>query len=165
MLADRIEQLLLGGQTLFESNVPEHIEKLARHYYDQIKHKGMQGLSFRKKEPVGLKQKEKEIQEVDLLSLAMEDAREIGSEWLCRQAIDELGVEGFLQGQGWEEAQIKTALLHIICKATYPASEHKTAQWLLDNSAVAELFNMGYLIISRKVLSLRDEISSEPNGI
>jgi hypothetical protein len=32
-------------------------------------------------------------------------------------------------------------------------------------SFVAQLIKMGYPIISRKVLTLQDEISSKPNGI
>jgi hypothetical protein len=39
--------------------------------------------------------------------------------------------------------------MHIISRATYPASEHKTAQWINDNSAVAELFDKDPLSINR----------------
>lgn len=71
----------------------------------------------------------------------MEAARDIGSEWLCKQVLAELGLGSFLKGLGWGDAQIDTALMRIIRKAAYPCSEHKTAQWIRDNSGVSELFN------------------------
>lgn len=149
LLADRIEQLLRGGQTLFSSLLPVHIENLARHFYDQIKHKGLQSQPIKEAELCRSKQKEKVYQQVDLSSIAMEDVREIGSEWLCKQTLEELEVGTYLKECGWNDSQIKTALLHIISKATYPASEHKTAQWVHDNSSVAELFDMDPARISR----------------
>jgi len=70
----------------------------------------------------------------------MEDVREIGAEWLCKQALDELKLEEHLKSLFWSDSQIQTALLHIISRAAYPASEHKTAQWINENSSVSELF-------------------------
>jgi len=40
-------------------------------------------------------------------------------------------------------------MIHLISKAVYPCSEHKTAQWINDNSAVAELFGKDPYKISR----------------
>jgi len=48
--ADRIEQLMKGGQTLFSSMLPAQIEKLARHYYEQIKRKGLESHPIQKAE-------------------------------------------------------------------------------------------------------------------
>ena len=141
MIADRIEQLINGGQSLFISVLPDHIEKLARHFYAQIKRKGLKSLPFIKSESSRTKEEDKDYQEVDISSLALEDIREIGCEWLCKQTIEELEIGTFLENQGWNKSNIDTALLHIISKATYPASEHKTAQWINDNSSVSELFN------------------------
>jgi hypothetical protein len=149
MLADRIEQLMNGGQTLFISVFPDHIEKLARHFYAQIKRKDMKSLPFIKAEASRVNEEDKDYQEVDISSLNLEDVREIGSEWLCKQTIQELGIESFLEDQGWDKFKIDTAMLHIISKATYPASEHKTAQWIQDNSSVTELFNREPNSISR----------------
>jgi len=149
LLADRIEQLLKGGQTLFSSMLPAYIEKLARHYYEQIKRKGLESHPIQEAESDRRKQQEREYHQVDISGVTMEDAREIGCEWLCKQTIEELGIGTYLKDCGWDDSQIKTALLHIISKATYPASEHKTAQWIQDNSAVAELFDLDPAKISR----------------
>lgn len=40
-------------------------------------------------------------------------------------------------------------MIHLISKAVYPASEHKTAQWINENSAVDELFGKDSSKISR----------------
>ena len=34
------------------------------------------------------------------------DAREIGAEWVCLQAIRELEIDRFLRREGWSEIQI-----------------------------------------------------------
>ncbi|NQV03769.1 MAG: IS1634 family transposase [Bacteroidia bacterium] len=140
-LADRIEQLLNGAQDLFASDIPAHIEKSARHYYAQIKRKGLTKQPVRQANSIRSKDYDKDFQEVNLSGIGLEDVREIGSEWLCKQALEELHLGEHLKQSGWDETQADTALLHIISKACYPASEHKTAQWINDNSSVAELFN------------------------
>ncbi len=140
ILADRIEQLLRGGQSLFSSQMPGHIEKLAQHFYGQIRHKGLSGKAIVQAESLRNQQKDRDYQQVNLSNIVMEDVREIGCEWLCKQALEELSVGEYLKERGWNEPQIEMALAHIISRASYPASEHKTAQWINDNSAVAELF-------------------------
>jgi len=149
MLADRIEQLLSGGQSLFVSQIPPDIEKLAQHFYRQIKHKHLSEQPVAQAESRRKATKDKDFQHVDLSSIIMEDAREIGCEWLCKQTLEELSVGEFLKQCKWDERQTERALMHIISRATYPASEHKTAQWIHDNSAVAELFDTDPLSINR----------------
>ena len=51
---------------------------------------------------------------VDLDSVEHTDARNVGAEWLCKQAIDKLGFEDFLRSEGWSENSIHTALSHLI---------------------------------------------------
>lgn len=148
LLADRIEQLLRGGQTLFCVEIPEHIEKLARHHYALIKRKATTS-PIVLAESINPKESEKDYQLVDVSSITMEDVREIGCEWLCKQVIEELDIATFLKSQDWTKTQIDTAMLHLISKATYPASEHKTAQWINDNSSVAELFGREPLSVNR----------------
>lgn len=56
--------------------------------------------------------------------------------------MEQLGLASALTGEcGFSEAQSNLAMVHIASRASYPASEHKTAQWIRDNSAVASLFN------------------------
>ena len=85
----------------------------------------------------------------DLNSVETEEVKEVGSEWLCYQAVEQLGIRKFLEKEGWRKDEINIALIHLISKAVYPASEHKTAQWIQDNSSVAELFSVESLKINR----------------
>ena len=149
MLADRIDQLLTGGQSLFTSHIPPNVEKLAQHFYRQINHKHLTQQPVAQAETKRKATRDKDFQHVDLSSIIMEDVREIGCEWLCKQALEELSVGEFLKQCSWDETQTERALMHIISRATYPASEHKTAQWINDNSAVAELFDRDPLSINR----------------
>ena len=72
-------------------------------------------------------------------SINNKDVREVGAEWLSLQAIEQLKIDTFLRGKGWNEAQVNLALTQLISRAVYPASELKTAKWIKENSAVCEL--------------------------
>jgi hypothetical protein len=77
---------------------------------------------------------------IDMNSLRHRDVREIGGEWLCYQALEQLGLGSFLSKQvDWSTDDVRLALTHIISRAVYPASELKTNRWIQENSAVCEL--------------------------
>ena len=86
---------------------------------------------------------------VDINSIENDQAREIGCEGVCFQALEELGLGDFLRQQKWCEKDIKLSYLHIIAKACYPASELRTEGWLKNNSGLAELLGMNAAEISR----------------
>ena len=69
------------------------------------------------------------------------DAREVGAEWLCKQAIDQLEIDKFLKQQGWSKMQIDTALSHLIVRTVYAPSEWATHRIMRDNSAACELYS------------------------
>ncbi len=130
LLAKRLEELIkTGGKSLslFESD--SKVEDLAQHYYQEIK----------KKHRYDVGQTQEEWERVNLQTLKNKDAREIGAEWLCKQAFDQLGIADFLTSQGWDPNKISLAATHIISRAVFPASEYKTVSWLKDNSAICEI--------------------------
>jgi hypothetical protein len=50
---------------------------------------------------------------IDMNSLRHKDVREIGGEWLCYQALEQLGMGGFLSSQvNWSPDDIRLALTH-----------------------------------------------------
>jgi hypothetical protein len=81
----------------------------------------------------------KDLQTIDVNSIRNKDVREIGSEWLSYQAMNQLQIAGFLERRGWDEDDIKLAHSHIISRAVYPASELETSRWIKENSSVCEL--------------------------
>lgn len=130
LLGKRVEEFLLnGGNTIPISLAQEKIEQLARYYFDQV----------RKKKLYDIKPGNVEWETVNMSTLKNKDAREIGAEWLCKQAVDQLGLEGFLRQSGWGQEQIDLAITHIICRAVYPASELKTVSYIKENSAISEI--------------------------
>ena len=96
----------------------------------------------------------------------MEDVREVGAEWLCKQTLEELGVGEYLRSLEWNENNIETALIELISRAVYPGSERKTAQWINENSAVAELFNRRADTINRfKLYQMSRKLYHEKEGL
>ena len=56
---------------------------------------------------------------IDVDPLEHTDAREIGAEWLCLQAVRQLRVEGFLRSLGWTEEDVKIVIAHLITHTPY----------------------------------------------
>jgi hypothetical protein len=81
----------------------------------------------------------KQYQRVDTDSIKSKDVREAGAEWMCLQALKQLGTEDFLKTMGWSEEQVQLALTQIVSRAVYPVSEYKTARWIKENSGICEL--------------------------
>jgi hypothetical protein len=81
---------------------------------------------------------------IDADTLRHSNVREIGSEWICHQTLEELGISKVLAKVGFTEDQIKLAATQIISRAVYPASELKTTSWIKENSAACELTGYDY---------------------
>jgi hypothetical protein len=124
---------LFEGSCSEDPVVIQHVEEL---YQRMVKEKRIDvpGNKVEKKTKSG-----KDIQAIDLNSIRNKDVREIGAEWLCYQAMDQLQIGKFLHEQGWSEEDIKIAQTHIISRAVYPASELETARWIRENSSVCEI--------------------------
>lgn len=76
---------------------------------------------------------------IDADTLRHSNVREIGSEWICHQTLEELQINKVLAAAGFTEDQTKLAITQIVSRAVYPASELKTASWIKENSAIGEL--------------------------
>ena len=127
-LGKRIEEKITGQETL-PFTADKKIEELANYYYQEIKRK--------KRYDFG---PGSDWQTIKVSSLKNKDAREIGAEWLCKQAFNQLGIRDFLVNQQqWTPEDISLAETHIISRAVYPASELKTVSFIKENSAVCEI--------------------------
>lgn len=76
---------------------------------------------------------------IDADTMQHSNAREKGSEWICYQIVEQRGIGTVLAAAGFTDEQIQLALIQIISRAVYPASELKTTSWIKENSAVGEL--------------------------
>ncbi|MBL7111111.1 MAG: hypothetical protein ISS19_04135 [Bacteroidales bacterium] len=79
LLADRVEQLVKGLSELFVVQNPV-VERLAVQFYSEIVNKNL--IDQVQTNPAG-----KNFQAIDVESIELENAREIGSEWMCYQAL------------------------------------------------------------------------------
>jgi hypothetical protein len=82
---------------------------------------------------------EKSKRMVNIDSIKHKDAREIGAEWMCYQALEQLKLKEKLENLGWEEEKIQLTLTQIISRAVYPFSENRTTRWIKENSAICEI--------------------------
>lgn len=156
-LASRVVEILKHGPTRLNlGGVDKKVEELALYFYNEIK----------KKQRYDVGQKGSEWETVDMTSLKNTDAREVGAEWLCKQAFDQLGMSNFLRNNGWTEERVSLAATHIISRAVYPASELKTVSYIKENSAVCELSGHDrkkvskdrLYAISHKLYSVKDKL-------
>lgn len=114
---------------------PFHVRSYIEKYWKQIVSKGK--LDIVEKAKMEAHAKAERL--VDTDTVKHTDAREIGAEWICLQAIRELEIDKFLQREGWTEMQVNTALAHLITRTIYSPSELKSLSIMEENSAVCEL--------------------------
>ena len=157
-LGKRIEEMLEGKiQTLF-SDADQDVERLSSHFYGEIL----------KKQRYDIKGNKQDLQVVDVNTVKNKDVREVGVEWLCKQAFNQLKIGDFLKTSGWDEQKVALATTHIISRAVYPASELKTVSFVKENSAICELtaYDKDKLTkdklyeISKDLYSVKDQLES-----
>lgn len=149
-LADSIEALIKGDRQLFAFDVKPIIEKYAREFADRIINEKLLDVAPNVLIADSQSGKEADYETIDINSLKHKDVREIGAEWLCRQALEQLDFKNLLTGGcGFSETSALFSMTHIVSRAVFPASENKTAQWIKENSAVSGLFGIPINKINR----------------
>lgn len=129
-LGKRVEEMLKHGTNkLLLEEQDEKIEKLALYFYNEIK----------RKQRYDTGAETKELETVDLSTLKNRDGQDVGAEWLCKQAFDQLGIGDFLLQQGWSKETVALAAAHVISRAVFPVSELQTVSFMKENSAICEL--------------------------
>ena len=143
LLADSIEKLIKGQQIFSLFDVKPEIDNYAREFAKQIIDNKLLDVSTNKHPSDSIDNRTADYETVNLNSLRHDDSREIGAEWLCFQALNQLGLKDLLINHcSYSAMSANISLMHIISRAVYPASEHKTAQWIKENSSVSSLCNI-----------------------
>ena len=78
---------------------------------------------------------------IDVNTIKHTDAREVGAENVCLQAIRELQIDLFLRREGWSERRIDATLASLIVRTVYSPSEWKSLRIMEENSAAMELLS------------------------
>jgi len=135
-LADRIEQLAskqLDMSSCF--GIDSELEDLAHYFFKKLVTKQLKPAPTETRQ-TGITN----FVEVDLNSFETVDSKQIGGEWFCHQAFEELGLGGLLSGElGFNPNEQSISMLSLIGRMIYPASELCTERWLKENSAALEL--------------------------
>lgn len=130
---------LPGQQHLFDLNpIKEMSEKVCRYIYsfwEEMKRKGTIDAARESYEESVRKARRL----VDVKTIEHTDAREVGAENVCLQAIQELQIDKFIQRQGWNERKIQSTLFSLIIRTVYASSEWKSLRLMEENSAAMEL--------------------------
>ncbi|MDR0749466.1 MAG: hypothetical protein LBF62_07840 [Tannerellaceae bacterium] len=82
---------------------------------------------------------ERESKLVDPETIENREAREMGAEWCCHQALAQLDMASFLRRQGWDEDFVRQALALLITRSVYHSSEYKSLRIMQETSSVCEL--------------------------
>ena len=117
------------------SRYKEDVRRLALKYWDEMVKAGSVDAVRRTIED----SRAKAERLVDVDTMEHTDAREVGAEWICLQAIRHLEIDKFLEREGWSEIRINTALAQLITRTVYSPSELRSLDIMRENSAVCEL--------------------------
>ncbi len=142
VLADRIEELITGNENLLfaDNQRYKEIEDIAQEFASKIISNKLFSTNNNKSKI------EKEIknnyQEVDLKTIEQIESKQIGGEWLVKQAFEKLGIDQILSEIGLSKEQAGVAQILLTAKLLHPGSELETERWLSENSAAGELYKV-----------------------
>lgn len=158
LLCKRINQVYFEGKTFVISAFrDEKVEALCQKYVEQLR-------QAEKEEKD--KKKAQGIEEIYVDKTTTSDVREVGAEWLCYQASNQLLLPEYFSTFGWSQEDTSLALGQIISRAVYPASELKTSRWLKENSALCELLGMEYSDVTKdRLYAMAHKLYREKSGL
>jgi len=130
-------QEIKGGNELFDiqENNPQKVIDLADKLWNELVEKDRIDIGQKPKKAPTFRERDLVFEE----SIRHPDVREIGGEWLCYQALEQLQMKSYLSSIGFSEEEVQLALTQIISRAVYPASELETARWIRENSGVCQI--------------------------
>ncbi len=132
-LGKRIDEIVkqrISGQFNFMQSPDAELEQMAQKYAEEIIEKNR----------IDVKGTHNyELVNTDTIS--NHDIVEIGAEWVCQQALNQLRFDEILHDCNFNVEEQRLAYTHIISRAVHPASELATCQWIKQNSGVCELTN------------------------
>jgi transposase len=140
IIADRVEEILSGQETLFK--IDKETEKEAnriakvltkKHADTSVKNSSRQNKSI-----------ETDFQSVDVNSLDHKDVRKVGCEHVAHQAIKQLDFVEILKDENFNDKQINTAIGTIVARLIQPGSELSTHRYLTEHSALDELLGVDF---------------------
>jgi transposase len=135
-LSIRIEEKTRGVMSFF--SYPKKIEKLAEQFASQLINR------LANVAPQEPETKTSDFQSIDLQTIEQQEPRSIGVEHLLLHLASQIGLQKHLKKLGLSERELALSLGTIIGRATFPASERATHEWLTQRSALGELIDFDF---------------------
>jgi hypothetical protein len=163
ILCNRLETAHNGSQLFeIEKDNDAIVNELADKFWEELVSKNRVDVGQKPKKEPTRRQKNMVFEE----SIRHPDVREIGSEWLCYQAAEQLQLPDFLSNIGFTDEQTRLAITHIISRAVFPASELQTANWIRENSAICDITHYPIDKITKdKLYKISQKLFSEKEKI
>jgi len=166
LLANRIEELVTGiGSGSIPLQLPVEVESLADSFAKQI---SKEKIFSSNKGNLISQDIESNFQTVDLESLEQVESKQIGGEWLVKQAFEAMDIHFILANIGLDKRQVKVAQMLLTAKLLHPSSELETQRWLNQNSTCAELYEYQEDItryslyqVTTKMYSLKESLDKD----
>ena len=148
---------------LFEQDISDELRKLASLYYDKYCIKYEQS----EENPTSIPPQPKvsEFHNIDIKGLELENVKEFGAEYLCKQTLEKLGLGNYFTSLGMSDGQTKKALISIAGKAIYSASEYRLSQIIEMNSELPSLYNYEKKISHKQLYSISDILYKHKSSI
>ncbi len=149
-----LKSKIFNQPELFPPKAPKNLYDLALHYYDKycIKYNQDEHPSV----SIPPAPDKAEFHNIDIKKLEISDVKEFGCENLCKQVLDKLKLKECFSSLGMTDNQSTKALISIVARAIYSASEYKTAQILQMNSELSHCFGYKKTITHKQLYALSD---------
>jgi hypothetical protein len=161
-LANRIEEIITGmeGSLFYENS--EKIEELAQSFAKQI---AKEKIFPSGKGKMISKNVDKNNQTVDLNSIEQIESKDIGGEWLVKQAFERLAIPEMLEKIALSKSQADIAQLLLTAKLIHPSSELETERWLNENSASLELYDGAETVSRYKLYQVTTKLYNKKEAV
>ncbi|PRY85175.1 transposase [Marinilabilia salmonicolor] len=161
-LANRIEEIITGVENSLFPAISDQIEELAHSFARQIE---KEKIFPSGKGKMISKKVETTNQNVDLDSIEQLESRDIGGEWLVKQAFERLAIPEMLETIGLDKSQADIAQMLLTAKLIHPSSELETERWLNENSASLELYDGAETVSRYKLYKATTELYNKKEAV
>jgi len=165
-LANRIEELVTGNSnTLFpDTQINTSIEELAQEFSQKIITDKLFITTATDKRTIS-KEISRNYQEVDLDTIEQIESRNIGGEWLVKQAMDRLEIGKILSDTGMSKEEVSIAQILLTAKSIHPSSELESERWLQENSGAKELYDINEKVSRYKLYKAATQMQDNKKAI
>ena len=157
LICQMIKAKIFPGDTLFElPQASQATQQLVEDLYQKFLAKYPNGTIGSMALPS--EQQTADFQLVNIENVETDGSTSFGAENLCVQTIEKLGLKDCLRKLGFSKKTVDKALMAIIARAIFTASEHKTADILEKYSELKALLNYSYTITHKQLYAIADKL-------